>query len=244
MQVDAFAVRLRPRGNMEAADLGVRVCQSAARSVFTCYLFVALPIMVLCLAASEIAAWIPIVSIWLAKPWLDRTILFVLARAAFGQSSTPLDIWAAQRQVWWAQFLRTWTLLRLSPWRSLSAPVYQLEGLSGTRLRKRARQVRSGKSGAGTLITGAFSLTETAVMVAALSLFGWFAPAGMQPDFSFLFDPDRQSEVHFVISLAYAGTVAFLEPFYVAAGFGLYLNRRVELEAWDLEQEFRRAKLR
>jgi hypothetical protein len=27
----------------------------------------------------------------------------------------------------------------------------------------------------------------------------------------------------------------------VAAGFGLYLNRRVELEAWDIEQEFRRA---
>jgi hypothetical protein len=31
-----------------------------------------------------------------------------------------------------------------------------------------------------------------------------------------------------------------LEPFYVAAGFAMYLNRRVELEAWDIEQEFRR----
>jgi hypothetical protein len=44
-----------------------------------------------------------------------------------------------------------------------------------------------------------------------------------------------------VASIAYAVAVAFLEPFYVAAGFGLYLNRRVELEAWDIEQEFRRA---
>ena len=42
-------------------------------------------------------------------------------------------------------------------------------------------------------------------------------------------------------SIAYAAAVAFVEPFYVAAGFGLYLNRRVELEAWDIEQEFRRA---
>ena len=32
-----------------------------------------------------------------------------------------------------------------------------------------------------------------------------------------------------------------MEPFYVAAGFAMYLNRRVELEAWDIEQEFRRA---
>jgi hypothetical protein len=35
--------------------------------------------------------------------------------------------------------------------------------------------------------------------------------------------------------------VLVLEPFYVAAGFAMYLNRRVELEAWDIEQEFRLA---
>jgi hypothetical protein len=34
--------------------------------------------------------------------------------------------------------------------------------------------------------------------------------------------------------------VLFLEPYYVAAGFGMYLNRRAELEAWDIEQELRR----
>jgi hypothetical protein len=43
------------------------------------------------------------------------------------------------------------------------------------------------------------------------------------------------------LPLSYAITVLFLEPFYVAAGFGMYLNRRAELEAWDIEQEFRRA---
>jgi len=43
------------------------------------------------------------------------------------------------------------------------------------------------------------------------------------------------------MNVAYAAAVAFIEPFYVAAGFGMYLNRRVELEAWDVEQEFRRA---
>jgi hypothetical protein len=39
----------------------------------------------------------------------------------------------------------------------------------------------------------------------------------------------------------YSAVVLFVEPFYVASGFALYLNRRVELEAWDIEQEFRRA---
>jgi hypothetical protein len=41
--------------------------------------------------------------------------------------------------------------------------------------------------------------------------------------------------------VAYAMAVLFLEPFYVGAGFAIYLNRRAELEAWDIEQEFRRA---
>jgi hypothetical protein len=40
---------------------------------------------------------------------------------------------------------------------------------------------------------------------------------------------------------SYALVVAFIEPFYVAAGFVMYLNRRAELEAWDVEQELRRA---
>ena len=45
----------------------------------------------------------------------------------------------------------------------------------------------------------------------------------------------------FVLPIAYAVAVLFIEPFYVAAGFAMYLNRRAEIEAWDIEQEFRRA---
>jgi len=45
----------------------------------------------------------------------------------------------------------------------------------------------------------------------------------------------------FAAPVAYAIVVLFLEPFFVAAGFAMYLNRRADLEAWDIEQEFRRA---
>jgi len=40
--------------------------------------------------------------------------------------------------------------------------------------------------------------------------------------------------------LAYVVAVLLLEPFYVAAGFGLYLNRRTMLEGWDIEVALRR----
>ncbi len=241
MQVDALALRMRPRTALESADLGVRLAQSTARSVYACYAVVYVPIAALALASFEIATWLPTILIFWSKPWLDRTILFVLSRAAFGQATTPHELWAAQRAVWWEQFLTTWTWRRLSPWRSFTQPVYQLEGLARGQIRRRVRQVRRRKSGAALLMTAAFAAAETCLLFAALSLLVWLAPGDSARGLAgLLFDPDSVF-VESASAVAYALVVGFLEPFYVAAGFAMYLNRRAELEAWDVEQELRRA---
>ena len=226
---------------MEAADLGVRLCQSTARGVYVCYGAVAVPVIALAVASGEIGGWIPGVLIWWLKPWLDRTILFVLSRAAFGQQTSPIDVWRSQRQVLWTGLLLTLTVQRLSLWRSLTQPVYQLEGLRAGDARARVRQIRRGKAGSGLLITAAFSMAETALTFGALSLAFWFAPAGQSPDLIDLVNGETSEFFRVATILAYSLVVIFLEPFYVAAGFGVYLSRRAELEAWDLEQEFRRA---
>jgi hypothetical protein len=241
VQIEALALRLRPRTAFEAADLGVRLCQTAARSVFPCYLMVAVPLMGIALASIEIASWLPIVTIWCAKPWLDRTILFVLSRAAFGQKTVPSDVWQAQRAVWWSQWPFTWTIRRLSLWRSLTQPVYQLEGLSIRRAGARVRQLRRRSAGPALIVTSVFALSEAALVAALISLVFWFAPAGQAPDVLELMAGELPVSFLLVLAGAYATTVLFLEPFYVAAGFAMYLNRRAELEAWDIEQEFRRA---
>ena len=240
MQIDALALRLRPRTPIEAADLGVRLCQSTARSIYVCYGLVALPIVTLALATFEIAGWLPCVLLWCAKPWLDRTVLFVLSRAAFGQPTTPADVWRAQRQVWWRQLLFTWTVRRLSMWRSLTQPVYQLEGFSILKASARVRQIRRGQMSAGMLTMSAFSIAETALVAALVSLVFWFAPQGSTPTMTAILSGEP-GFLSWAIPVAQAIAVVFLEPFYVAAGFAMYLNRRVELEAWDIEQEFRRA---
>ncbi len=242
MRIDSFAIRLRPRGNFEAADLGVRLCQSAARSVFPCYLAVLAPVTALALASFGIAAWLPILVLWWLKPWLDRTILFTLSRAAFGQATRPADLWREQLQVWWSQLFLTLTWRRLSPWRSFTQPVYQLEGLRGAELRSRVRQIRSGRGRAATGISSAFGCAETSVLFGLVSLIGWLAPKGTGQNLAVqIFNGVSSGWVDLVMSVAYAVTIGFVEPFYVAAGFALYLNRRAELEAWDIEQEFRRA---
>jgi hypothetical protein len=242
VRVDAFAIRLRPRANFEAADLGVRLCQRAWRDVYACYLSVLVPLAALALACYEIAGWLPVLILWWAKPWLDRTILFALSRAAFGQATRPADLWREQRQVWWSQLPRSLTTRRLSLWRSFTQPVYQLEGLRGAELRARVRQIRAGRTRAGTGILTAFGCAETAVLFALVSLLVWLAPKGMEAKFAGLLTSGTSAGwLDFAISAGYAITIGFVEPFYVAAGFALYLSRRAELEAWDIEQEFRRA---
>jgi hypothetical protein len=241
VRIDALAVRLRPRGGLEAADLGVRLCQATARSVYPCYFLAAAPVALLAIASAEWAGWLPLVIIWWAKPWLDRTILFVLSRAAFGQPTRPLDVWSAQRQVWWRHLLLTVTLWRGSLWRSLTQPIHQLEGLKFGEARSRVNVIRRRAYGTALVMTQAFSLSEAALTLALLSLVFWLAPSGRAPTMDAIFAGELPALFSMCMPIAYGIAVLFLEPFYVAAGFAMYLNRRAEIEAWDIEQEFRRA---
>jgi hypothetical protein len=241
MQLEALALRMRPRAPLEAADLGVRLCQDAARSVYACYAVVYVPVAALALASFELAPWLPVLVLFFAKPWLDRTILFVLSRAAFGQATTPQQLWEAQRQVWWSQLFLTWTWRRLSPWRSFTQPVYQLEGLPIGKIRRRVVQIRRRKRGSALLVTFAFFTAQWCLAVTALSLIVWFAPGDTAPDLEVLLFDETSELLEGATAVALVLVNAFLEPFYVAAGFAMYLNRRAELEAWDVEQELRRA---
>ena len=241
MRVDALAVRLRPRTPLEAADLGVALCRGAVRSAYTGLAFVALPVVLLALASREIAAWLPSIVIWWAKPWLDCTVLFILSRAAFGQPTSVADIWRAQREIWWRRLLFSLTVQRLSPWRLITQPVYQLEGLSVWKARPRVRQVRRRRTAAAAMVCATFSLAETSLWLGMMSLAFWFAPPDWWPELGPLLAGELPGALSLMAPLAYGATVLFVEPFFVAAGFAMYLDRRAELEAWDIEQEFRRA---
>jgi hypothetical protein len=240
VQVEALAIRLRPRSALEAADFGVRLCQSAGGSVTRCYLLAAVPVVALAAVSYEFGSWLPGLVIWWLKPWLDQSILFALSRAAFGQTTTAGDLWRARHQVWWRQLAFTLTIRRLSPWRSLTQPVYGLEGLPIRQAHARVRQIRRRTAGPALLVTHAFSASETVLTLALISLVFWLAPAGLTPSLNDVFGGDTGA-LAVIVNGAYPIAALFLEPFYVAAGFAMYLNRRVQLEAWDIEQEFRRA---
>jgi hypothetical protein len=239
VRVEAFAIRLRARKRQEGADLGVRLCQAAAGSVFPCYWAVAAPLFAIFAIAFQLRPGWSMFAIWCAKPWLDRTILFTLARAAFGNRTSLRDLWQARRAVWAGQILTTLFRQRLSMRRTFTQPIYQLEGLRGRARRARVAMLGKRMIGAARGLTAAYSLAESSLTIGLIALAFWLAPQGQATPQWALFQGSAGGPLSYLMVAAYALAVCFLEPFYVAAGFGLYLSRRVDLEAWDIEQEFR-----
>ena len=239
MRIDAITLTLRPRSMWEGCDLGVRLLHFRMRSVYACYLSIAIPTFFICLATYPLEPWLPALLLWLAKPWLDHVVLFALSRALFGEPTGPADLWAARGSVLKPNALEL-LLLRLSASRSFKLPIMQLEGLAGRAQRDRVRQLTLRHRGVARAMTLAFANAELALCASLLVLRILLAPHIFELRGGWL-GGLAATQAGLISSLAYVVVVGFLEPFYVAAGFGLYLNRRVELEAWDIEQEFRRA---
>src|SRR5207302_3175296 len=99
---------------------------------------------------------------WL-KPWLDRSILFVLARAVFGEETRFSDVWAARRTIFARGLLGSLTTRRLSPWRSYVQPVLQLEGQRGKARRDRIARILGSHRGAALWMQSAFACAEAAL---------------------------------------------------------------------------------
>ena len=246
MRVEGLALALRPRSMGEASDLGLALVRRHARSIWRTLTPVYLVVAVLALCAVDSYGWLPIFIVFWLKPWLDRSLLFVMARAVFGEPTRFADLWHARRHVFGGQFLRTIFWRRFSPWRSYTQPIEQLEAQRGSARRKRAKLMLNDNRGAATALQVAFAHAEGALTYSLMALIWWFAPDGTGANvWDWFWHPTQheagQLGLSLCLSVSYMAIVLFLEPFYVAAGFAMYLNRRVVLEAWDIEQEFRRA---
>ncbi|KQW46288.1 MULTISPECIES: hypothetical protein [unclassified Roseateles] len=246
MRVEGLAIALRPRSPSEACDLGLALVRRHARSIWRCFTPVFLVVAVLALCTVDSYGWAPVLIVFWLKPWLDRVLVFVLARAVFGEATHWRDLWRARRQVLGGQLLRTLLWRRVSPWRAYTQPIEQLEGQRGGARRKRSKLMLNDNRGAATALQTAFAHAEAVLTYGLVALLWWFAPENRSADvWEWLVNPGSHAAgelgMHLLMSVSYMAVVLFLEPFYVAAGFAMYLNRRVALEAWDIEQEFRRA---
>jgi hypothetical protein len=237
--LERLQIRLRLRGAWEAVDLGYALLRAHGRPVYGLWLLAYAPVAVALFWIFRANGWIAALIMWWLGPCFDRFALHALAKATFGERPSIQAAFRGLRGIFRNGAVAGLLWRRFSPHRSFTLPVWQLEGQRGAGFRRRAPVLLRRAQGAAQLLTLVSFLLMLALAIALGLAVLYLTPNGMLDQASDRLFSDGDKPGLLVYALPILAT-AVLEPFYVAAGFGLYLNRRVQLEAWDLELAFRR----
>jgi hypothetical protein len=240
MQLDRLSARIRPRTAWEGIDLGFALGRHWFVALWGLWWLCALPV------GAAAALWLPrrpdlwLLLVWWLKPLYEAPLLFLLSRALFGELPGMRELWRHRSRVFPPRLLPTLLWRRLHFGRSFQLPLIQLEGLRGRERRRRQRVIQDRGGAAAWLTVICFHL-ESILWSSALVLVLVLVPEELPR-----LDPgaalfEVESAAYWISAALYWVAMSVMAPFYVAAGFALYLARRTELEAWDLELVFRKA---
>lgn len=248
MRLDQPRVELRPRSPWEAIELGTALVRTHARAIWLPWLLVTLPVLVALNAIGWVAGLLPwmALAMWWLKPVFDRIPLFVLSRALFGDAPGVRETLAAQRHWAWRAMPGYLTWRRLGPSRALYLPVDLLEG--GAHPARRRRVIGGSVRATAVLSTLVCMHFEIALVLAAYALVMLFVPVELLSESAramwALLSEQPPAWVQVAGNAVAWLATSVIEPFYVGAGFGLYLDRRTQIEGWDIEIAFRRMRQR
>lgn len=250
MRIDQLDVVLRARSQWEAMELGTALVRRHAAAIWTPWLLLTGPVFVLLNLGGWWldAFWLPALLMWWLKPVFERIPLYVISRGAFG--AVPGTVQTLRAQMHWGVRALPGYLLwrRLGPARALLMPVDLLEGGDAAQRRQRRRVLGGAAYGHATLLTLVCWHFEVMLQVAGIALVFMFVPLDSLPESLrvavSLIGSDTPAWVWLGFNLLAWAAMTLIGPFYSGAGFGLYLNRRTQLEAWDVEIAFRRLRAR
>ncbi|WP_163340383.1 hypothetical protein [Desulfopila sp. IMCC35008] len=239
MDISKMTVQIRPRTQWEAIDMGMVVARKWFFRLWMIWLTTALPFLVIILTASLLlpgsAPQWSLLLFWLCKPLFEPPLLLWTSRILFGERLTIRQAIHETRST--TSFKRVLSVLfsRLSPMRSFTMPVLLLEGLTG-KVRKQRFTILSRGYETSIYLTLSASVIEILLTLSLVGVLYWLIPDQLRwidfGDFIFLADA-------WLTLALYVFACSILSPYYICGGFMLYLSRRVELEAWDLEIGFK-----
>ena len=243
MQLDELQIALRPRSGWEAIDLGFVIARMWGPKMLLSWFLVACPVLLLALWIDS-TFWSLFV-LWFCKPYYERAMLRILSNAVFGYATVlpynPAN-WKNRGERGFLFILR-FVLLRFSMVRAMKMPLSELEEAPPDLYRERARNMFRQAGGHIQYLTIVGFLLEWGLFFAiAFSLILLVSPdlQSVQENFNNLFNnvlaPSWQP---YFLEATYFFVLMAVAPLYVSAGFSLYLNRRTELEGWDIELGFR-----
>lgn len=248
MRADQLRVELHPRSPWEAMELGGALVRRHARAIWLPWLAVTLPVFaaINALAVAFGLASLAPLAMWWLKPAFDRIPLFVLSRAVFGDAPRVRETLASQWRWGWRWMPAYLLWRRLGPARALYLPVDLLEG--GAHPAQRRRVIGGSVRGNAVLLTLACANFELVLALATFALAMLFVPVELMSEstraaWALISQEPPQWALVAINAVLWMAT-SVIEPFYIGAGFGIYLDRRTQLEAWDVEIAFRRMRAR
>jgi hypothetical protein len=242
VQLEDLTLNLRSRAPWEAIDLGFGLVRRHWKAIYGAWMVSVLPFFLFVYVALQDLMWLAPIVFWWFKPLYDRVVLHVLSRAIFDDPPSLRETLSALPGLLRTGALAQLTLLRIPNFtRSFNLPVWQLEGLRGKARRRRQGVLQMRARSYAVWLTLVCVGFEIIAWLSIYALIWMFLPPHVEFDLpDFMFEEQPEYWVALVQGVFYFLVVTLIEPLYVAGGFTLYLNRRTQLEGWDIEITFRR----
>ena len=248
MELDKVAAELRRRNGVESIDLGVLLGRRFWLAIFFPWCLLVVPVLVITqvLIALVTTLWFAVLVGWWLKPLFDRVTLHVVSRGFFGSTPSTRDTIRAVSSGWWSKdAILDLTWRRFSPIRTLAMPIRLLEGSRGAEARARIKSLYGSLAPLNGWLLLVFLVGFKWVFyLSAMALVVILTPTEMVENpfvmLEYVFEElDGWLLIAIVVSVTTLATTV-VEPFFGAGGFGVYIQRRIEREGWDLELRFRR----
>jgi hypothetical protein len=239
VELDKLSIDIRPRRPWEAVDLGFLMAKRWWWLLTKVWLACSLPIFLVLAFLPKDYLWLQLLIVWWLKPLYERPLLFALSRLVFGEQVSSSEVIKRAPGLMLRRAFLAITFRRLSPSRSTDAPVQQLEGLTSHERSRRLSLLHRQGLAPSMLITFVSIFIEALIWLGMVVLVWAFVPQHIEFELEkLLFERDYYVVEMLNNVLCYLAMM-LVAPFYVAGGFALYLNRRIHLEAWDIEIQFR-----
>jgi len=240
MQIEDLNIEVRPRTGWQALDLGIKLAQRWYVPLLLCFAPPMIVLAVVCALVIPDSPNLALFIVWWFKPLYERVPLSFLSTSIFGEVPTVREAFARWRSCVLPGLLPALTYLRLSPTRSFKAPILVLEGLSGEAKKKRFQVLNESQNSEGSWLTILCVHIEAFLNLGLIASIAMFLPTETLSGIWESYTTGLIGWEAWANNALYLCSAIVIGPIYVAAGFALYLNRRVELEAWDIELGFRK----
>ncbi|WP_286238341.1 DUF4129 domain-containing protein [Neptuniibacter halophilus] len=238
MNLDKLQITAEHRSNWQAIDLGVLMAKRWYRPLLLSWLIPALILFIPLSVWFYESPWIAMLVVWWCKPLLERAPLFLLSRYLFNDDPLKQSGYRSLHRLYWFDMFSALTWRRLDLKRSFNLAVTVLEQQKGSARSKRCTVLQSGCGSSAGWLTIALVHLEAVLCIGFIVLLVMLMP--QHYDWAFM-EPllDHPLLFEHIYNALYFSAIALIAPIYTACGFSLYINRRIELEAWDLELIFR-----